>query len=68
MNEENCALKLVDEIILYYDARSEKHQNFLKYSIMISYPILMCLFTLLHQLTNRNSLLFHYSYLNPNPK
>ena len=27
MNEENCALKLVDEIILYYDARSKKHQN-----------------------------------------
>ena len=22
----NCALKLVDEIILYYDARSKKHQ------------------------------------------
>ena len=27
MNKENCALKLVDEIILYYDARSEKHQK-----------------------------------------
>ena len=27
MNKENCALKLVDEIILYYDARSEKHQT-----------------------------------------
>ena len=27
MNKENCALKLVDEIILYYDARSKKHQN-----------------------------------------
>ena len=26
LNNENCALKLVDEIILYYDARSEKHQ------------------------------------------
>ena len=26
MNKENCALKLVDEIILYYDARSRKHQ------------------------------------------
>jgi len=23
----NCALKLVEEIILYYDARSKKHQN-----------------------------------------
>jgi len=23
---ENCALKLFDEIILYYDARSKKHQ------------------------------------------
>jgi len=26
-NKENCALKLVDEIILYYDARSIKHQT-----------------------------------------
>ena len=26
MNRENCALKLVDEIILYNDARSKKHQ------------------------------------------
>ena len=23
----NCALKLVEEIILYYDARSKKHQT-----------------------------------------
>ena len=28
MNKENCALKLVDEIILYYDARPKKHQNY----------------------------------------
>ena len=26
MNKENCALKLVDEIILYYDARLKKHE------------------------------------------
>ena len=26
MNKENCALKLVDEIILYYDAWSKKRQ------------------------------------------
>ena len=26
MNKENCALKLVDEIILYCDTRSKKHQ------------------------------------------
>ena len=26
MNKENRALKFVDEIILYYDARSKKHQ------------------------------------------
>jgi len=26
MNKENFALKLVEEIILYYDARSKKHQ------------------------------------------
>ena len=27
MNKENCTLKLVDEIILYYDARSKKTSN-----------------------------------------
>ena len=27
MNKENCALKLVNEIILYYDARSKKHKK-----------------------------------------
>ena len=27
MNKENSSLKLVDEIILYYDARSKKHQK-----------------------------------------
>jgi len=26
MNKENCALKLFDEIILYYNARSKKHK------------------------------------------
>ena len=28
MNKENCALKLVDEIILYYDVRSKKNSNY----------------------------------------
>jgi len=27
MNKENCTLNLVDEIILYYDARSKKHKK-----------------------------------------
>jgi len=27
MNKENCVLKLVGEIILYYDARLKKHQS-----------------------------------------
>ena len=27
MNKENCTLKLVHEIILYYNARSKKHQK-----------------------------------------
>ena len=27
MNKENCASKLVDEIILYCDARLKKHQT-----------------------------------------
>ena len=32
MNKENCALKLVDEIILYYvyDARLKKHKKNIK--------------------------------------
>ena len=30
MNKENCALKLVDEIILYYDARSKKISKWTK--------------------------------------
>ena len=29
-NKENCALKLVDEIILYSDARSKKHKKNIK--------------------------------------
>ena len=35
MNKENCALKLVDEIILYYDARSKKHQ--MKYLLTLCF-------------------------------
>ena len=34
MNKENCALKLVDEIILYYDARLKKHQISMNYIYM----------------------------------
>ena len=34
MNKENCALKLVDEIILYYDARSKKHQGTVIYQTL----------------------------------
>jgi len=38
MNRENCALKLVDEIILYYEARSKKHKitlNCLQFIVII---------------------------------
>ena len=35
MNKENCALKLVDEIILYYDARSKKHKKRSLFSVII---------------------------------
>ena len=34
MDKENCELKLVDEIILYYDARSKKHQITIPLSIL----------------------------------
>ena len=33
MNKENCALKLVDEIILYYVARSKKHKKNKTYNV-----------------------------------
>ena len=33
MNKENCALKLVDEIVLYYDSRSKKTSN-VEYNII----------------------------------
>ena len=41
MNKENCALKLVDELILYYDAQSKKHQatkngNFLDFTVILN--------------------------------
>ena len=39
MNKENCALKLVDEIILYYDARSKKHKKNPRHVSSINMPI-----------------------------
>ena len=43
MNKENCALKLVDEIILYYDARSKKTSKcylyFVRESVKRHFPI-----------------------------
>ena len=39
----NCALKLAEEIILYYDARSKKHQN-AQYLLTICYTT--CLFVI----------------------
>ena len=41
MNKENCALKLVDEIILYYDARSKKVKLPDKVSL-INYYFFVC--------------------------
>jgi len=41
MNKENCALKLVDEIILYYDARSKKHQITQYYDLLGSHHIVV---------------------------
>ena len=56
MNKENCALKLVDEIILYYDARSKKHQLSTRWyanllNVYLNYISVMALFhqpTLMH--------------------
>ena len=36
MNKEKCVLKLVDQIILYYDERSKKHQITVKCQTEIS--------------------------------
>ena len=49
MNKENCALKLVDEIILYYDARLKKHQKIFVYFVYLQTEIFIrrevdCLF------------------------
>ena len=54
MNKENCALKLVDEIILYYDARPKKHQITFYYAwlILIGYmfrPYMRVIFRPLHK-------------------
>ena len=46
MNKENCALKLVDEIILYYDARSKKHQITLKEFLSVVIFDLICVYNL----------------------
>jgi len=35
MHKENWELKLVDEIILYYDARSKKHQKKVKFILTV---------------------------------
>ena len=39
----NCALKLVEEIIIYYDARSKKHQitivNYLNQLLLSAIPV-----------------------------
>jgi len=43
MNKENCALKLVDEIILYYDVRSKKHQIIVRrFGTVLTCNILLC--------------------------
>ena len=39
----NCALKLVEEIILYYDARSKKHQITLSTGLSSHRPAFMSL-------------------------
>ena len=44
MNKENCALKLVDEIILYYDARSKKHK---KVANLVCAVLLCCGFVII---------------------
>ena len=44
VNKENCTLKLIDEIILYYDARSKKYQKTCPVSAELCAVWCMCLF------------------------
>ena len=54
MNKENCALKLVDEIILYYDARSKKHQTQISIiTIIIFIIIIIVIFIILYYVQNK---------------
>jgi len=46
MNKENCALKLVKEIILYYDERSKKHQITFRFVFCMQYSLKLAIFIL----------------------
>ena len=48
----NCALKLVGEIILYYDARSKKHQINSHCNLRINYVFCSYVFVLSQSLYN----------------
>ena len=58
MNKENCALKLVDEIIRYYDARSKKHQ--ITYTVKMKTWEVFTAPTMLqpHIVTNQDHIIF----------
>ena len=54
MNKEICALNLVDEIILYYDARSKKHQiTLLSFSEKKQYKDFLFIPCVLHAYASR---------------
>ena len=47
MNKENCALKLVEEIILYSDVRSKKHQRSISCLFKLGWKLLFVIYPLL---------------------
>ena len=56
MNKENCALKLVNEIILYYDARSKKHQNSPSMLQLVVYNVTSGLYTVKPWTTDKGNI------------
>ena len=63
----NCALKLVEEIILYYDARSKKHQTNRSASHRISFACSLLIYgvpdiKIYHEITSFNlNFKFHFT-------
>ena len=56
MNKENCALKLVDEIILYYDARSKNIKKVVNVNPESIHKEIIIIFLITHKKTYNTKL------------